>query len=73
MTTGNTISLASLERMQISQVIEDYPETMVVFHNYGLDMCCGGSHPVAEAARLHEIPCDELTTALLDSINRERR
>lgn len=73
MTTSSPVTTATLETMQISKVVEVYPETMAVFTRYGLDMCCGGSHTIADAARLHEIKSDELTGALLDTINRERR
>ncbi len=73
MTTSSPITTTTLETMQISRIVEVYPETMSVFSHYGLDMCCGGSHTVSDAARLHEIKQDELTGALLDTINRERR
>lgn len=34
----------------VAQWIACFPQTRAIFASYGLDACCGGSHPVAEAA-----------------------
>ncbi len=44
--------------------IERYPQTRPVFARYGLETCCGGSHPVAEAARHHGLPLERLAAEL---------
>lgn len=71
-TTSSTRPELIIGSMQIRQVVETYPETMVVFHEYGMDMCCGGAHSVNEAARLHEIEPEAIARRLLDVINHER-
>ena len=44
-----------LESEPIRRVVEVYPEIMPILAGYGLDLCCGGGHTIAEAARLHEL------------------
>lgn len=39
----------------VKDVIEKYPKTKEVFAAHGLDMCCGGIHPIAIAADAHGI------------------
>lgn len=50
--------------MQVNEVIRLFPGTVAVFHRVGIDSCCGGALPVAEAARRHGL---ELA-ALLDEL-----
>jgi iron-sulfur cluster repair protein YtfE (RIC family) len=37
----------------IRDLVETYPETMTVLAPLGLDLCCGGGHPLGEALDLH--------------------
>jgi regulator of cell morphogenesis and NO signaling len=48
----------------INDMIRLYPETVRVFHAYGLDACCGGGLPVVEAATRHGLDVEELLAAL---------
>ena len=34
----------------VNDVISRYPATIPVFNKFGLDTCCGGGAPIAEAA-----------------------
>lgn len=36
--------------LQVNDVIRRYPESVEVFNRYGIDACCGGAAPIAEAA-----------------------
>ena len=59
---------STLATMEIRQVVEDYPLTMRVFDEYGMDMCCGGAHTIKEAAWLHNIDAMPLINRLIEVI-----
>jgi regulator of cell morphogenesis and NO signaling len=50
--------------LTINTVVERYPAALGVFNARGLDTCCGGGLPVAEAARRHDLDLQELLAAL---------
>jgi regulator of cell morphogenesis and NO signaling len=56
----------------VGQVIERYPATATVFNRYGIDLCCGSSVSVREAAHRDGIDpdtlCAELRVEALTSI-----
>jgi len=37
-------------QMSVNETIRRFPATVAVFNRYGIDACCGGAAPVAEAA-----------------------
>lgn len=37
-------------QMSVNETIRRFPATVEVFNRYGIDACCGGAAPVAEAA-----------------------
>jgi iron-sulfur cluster repair protein YtfE (RIC family) len=39
----------------IRDLVELYPDIMRVLSPLGIDLCCGGGHPLGEALDLHEI------------------
>jgi iron-sulfur cluster repair protein YtfE (RIC family) len=39
----------------IRDLVEQYPDTMRILAPLGIDLCCGGGHPLGEALDLHEI------------------
>jgi regulator of cell morphogenesis and NO signaling len=41
--------------MLIRDLVEQYPDTMRVLAPLGIDLCCGGGHPLGEALDLHGI------------------
>ena len=43
-------SAAEVMQMTVNEAIRRYPATVEVFNRYGIDACCGGASPVAEAA-----------------------
>ena len=53
----------------VSQFITERPSTAEVFERYGIDYCCGGTHPLAMACRHRgfdpEIVLDELTVSAI--------
>jgi regulator of cell morphogenesis and NO signaling len=50
--------------LTINTVVQQYPAALGVFNARGLDTCCGGGLPVAEAARRHGLDLPELLAAL---------
>ncbi len=48
----------------VKDVIAKHPETQEVFAAHGLDMCCGGVHPVAMAAQAHGVDLERLVAEL---------
>jgi iron-sulfur cluster repair protein YtfE (RIC family) len=49
----------------INAAIQQYPSVIRVFTAAGLDTCCGGALPIAEAAKKHGIDVNKL----LDDVN----
>lgn len=37
-------------QMSVNEAIRRFPATVEIFNRYGIDACCGGAAPVAEAA-----------------------
>jgi regulator of cell morphogenesis and NO signaling len=53
----------------VNEMVARHPETMPVFNRFGLDTCCGGGAPIAEAARRDGVVLDELVKALSDALS----
>lgn len=49
---------------RVKDVVERYPQTASVFSHHGIDTCCGGALPIAQAAAAHGINLDGLLGAL---------
>lgn len=60
---------------KIMDVVERYPQTAQVFAQYGLDMCCGGIHPIVVAAQAHgvDIACliSEINAVIREATNHQ--
>jgi len=48
----------------VGQVLERYPSTAAVFNRYGIDLCCGSSVSVREAAQRDGVNPESLCTEL---------
>lgn len=53
--TSMTNAAADLASRTIRDLVEAYPETLGVLAPLGIDLCCGGGHPLGEALDLHGI------------------
>lgn len=51
----------------VGKVLERYPATAEVFNRYGIDMCCGSSVSVREAAYRDGVDADQLCSELHDA------
>ena len=58
-TVGEQIA-KMIDTEPIRRVVELHPEVMPILAGHGLDLCCGGGHTIAEAARLHELDAELL-------------
>ena len=50
--------------MTLNEITARYPATIAVFNDFGMDVCCGGDVPLAEAAVRDGVDLDALTAAL---------
>jgi len=50
--------------MRINEVVRVHPETVSIFHRYGMDACCGGAKTIEEAAAAHRLDLAEVLEAL---------
>ena len=48
----------------VKEAIRRFPATIAVFNDFGIDACCGGAAPVAEAAARDGADPDALLAAL---------
>lgn len=39
----------------VSEIAERAPALRAILHGHGLDLCCGGAHPLAMAAQAHGV------------------
>ena len=52
----------------VNQVIALYPATIAVFNRFGIDTCCGGAEPIADAERRDGADLEALLTALREVV-----
>lgn len=55
--------------LTLNEITVRYPAALGVLNAYGLDACCGGALPLAEAARRHGLDEAELQGALEQAIS----
>ena len=59
-----TQTVALLVTDTINDIVEKQPEALRVFHQFGLDTCCGGTLPLAVAAERHGLDVQDVLQAL---------
>lgn len=50
--------------MTVNETVQRYPNTLPHFTALGIDTCCGGAKPIAEAARRHGADAEQLLARL---------
>jgi regulator of cell morphogenesis and NO signaling len=55
--------------LQVNEVIQQYPETVAVFNEWGIDSCCGGARPLAEVAERHGFDLEKLLGDLQGAVD----
>ncbi|HUF51281.1 MAG TPA: DUF542 domain-containing protein [Longimicrobiales bacterium] len=58
------MTVSQLSELVVNEVIRRYPASVAVFARFGIDACCGGAMPVAEAAVRHGADVAALVAAL---------
>ena len=61
--------LPNLE-LSVSETLRRWPQTRAVLVARGLDLCCGGVHPVAMAARAHGVDPDAILAELRAAVGK---
>ncbi|HQZ90406.1 MAG TPA: DUF542 domain-containing protein [Thermomicrobiales bacterium] len=64
--------VATIEEIRTEKIrvlVERHPQLMEPLAEYGFDLCCGGEHPIAEAARLHGLDAEEIFTKVFDTLD----
>ncbi|GBD24105.1 hypothetical protein HRbin29_01778 [bacterium HR29] len=56
--------MANLAGMTLEAITRRWPGTVEVLESHGLDLCCGGSRTLAEAAQEHGLPLEPLLERL---------
>ncbi len=54
--------------MKVGDIARNWPETMKVFTRYGLDLCCGGVHPLEYASKRHGFDLEEILGELNEAV-----
>ena len=54
----------------VNEIVAQYPDTIAVFNRFGIDSCCGGGVPLADAARRDGADLGALLAALQEAIAR---
>jgi iron-sulfur cluster repair protein YtfE (RIC family) len=54
----------ALAAITIRDLVATYPATMEILAPLGIDLCCGGAHPLGEALDLHGISRADVLPAI---------
>lgn len=56
---------------EIRDIVRQYPDTVPVFENLGIDYCCGGKATLENACRDHQLALDKVLADLAGALARE--
>jgi regulator of cell morphogenesis and NO signaling len=60
--------MSELLNKTISQIVTDYHQTAPIFEKYGIDFCCKGKRPLAEACTERALNKEEILAELANAI-----
>ena len=63
-TSPSSLTETDLAAITIRDLIEIEPRAMEILAPYGIDLCCGGGHPLGEALDLHGVDRDDVIARL---------
>jgi regulator of cell morphogenesis and NO signaling len=58
-----------IQSMLIRDLVSAFPDAMPVLSRFGLDLCCGGGHSLADACSAHGLQLSEVSEALQPVMN----
>lgn len=70
--THTTSAAALAPSTTVNDLIREFPGTVKVFNDFGIDACCGGAVPVREAAERDGADATALLQALAAVVRGER-
>lgn len=56
-----------LLKKTVAELVVEHPERSRIFEKFGIDYCCGGKHPLADACRATGASPDAVVDALMES------
>lgn len=59
-----------VEDRLIRDLVAEYPDVMTVLEPFGMDLCCGGGHPLGEALDLHGVPREPVVSEISKMVSR---
>ena len=71
-TSPSSLTETDLAAITIRDLIEIEPRAMEILAPYGIDLCCGGGHPLGEALDLHGVDRDDVIVRIADLIAGDR-
>ncbi len=48
----------------VAEIADSSPRARAILHRYGLDLCCGGVHPLKMAAQAHGVDVEKVLAEL---------
>lgn len=57
-------TMAITPSMTVNEIIAAHDDTVAVFHEWGVDACCGGALPISVVADKHGFDLDVLLSRL---------
>ena len=51
-------------RMTVAEIVRSFPGAGPILARFGLDTCCGGSHPLEFACKAHKVDLGEVLRAI---------
>lgn len=72
MNATKPLAADDLASITIRDLVAAHPETLTVLAPLGIDLCCGGGHPLGEALDLHGVPRADVIAAIARLIGLER-
>jgi len=59
--------------MTVRQILDRWPEAEPVLARRGLDLCCGGAHPLRMAAQAHGADPDAVLAEVMAALDAQAR
>lgn len=59
--------------MTVREILDRWPQAAEVLARRGLDLCCGGVHPLRMAAQAHGVPLEEVLAELAARLSKDAR
>jgi regulator of cell morphogenesis and NO signaling len=65
--------MEDISNKTLAQIVTDHYQTARVFENYGLDFCCKGKRPLADACAEKQVPVEQVLKELYEVLKSEEK